>query len=118
MASKRALSVLPALLTASVFAPAQTTFHTGTSEVLVNATVSDRKGVFARDLARSDFHLFEDGKEQPITSFALARNATPETRNAHFIALAVESEWTDLRERLLAFIDQFSAPTSTWRCTR
>jgi VWFA-related protein len=38
--------------------------------VLVSAIVTDKKGNYLRDMKRKDFHVFEDGKEQPITSFS------------------------------------------------
>jgi len=37
--------------------------------VLVNVIVTDKQGGYLRDMKQKDFHVFEDGKEQPITSF-------------------------------------------------
>ena len=38
--------------------------------VLVDAVVTDKKGNYIRDLEAKDFHVYEDGKEQAVTSFA------------------------------------------------
>jgi VWFA-related protein len=46
------------------------TLKVDVSMVLVEATVRDDKGRIIDDLKRDDFHLFEDGVEQQITSFS------------------------------------------------
>jgi Ca-activated chloride channel family protein len=43
-----------------------------TDLVLVNATVLDRNGKFVEGLKRTDFHVFENGQEQKLTSFSAA----------------------------------------------
>ncbi len=91
-------------------APDQPTFRTGAREVLVDATVSDKQGNFPRDLTRSDFHLFEDGKEQTITSFALESNTAPGTRSPHFLAVLIEGQGPGLIDEIAAFADRFAAP--------
>jgi hypothetical protein len=37
--------------------------------VLVNVVAHDKKGNLVRDLRKSDFTLFEDGKKQEISTF-------------------------------------------------
>jgi VWFA-related protein len=39
--------------------------------VIVSATVTDKQGNQVKDLAKDDFKLYEDGKPQPIHTFAL-----------------------------------------------
>jgi len=46
------------------------TLKVDVSMVLVEVTVRDDKGRIINDLKREDFHLFEDGVEQQITSFS------------------------------------------------
>ncbi|PYS83851.1 MAG: hypothetical protein DMF67_07260 [Acidobacteria bacterium] len=41
------------------------------SEVLVPATVRDSSGQLVADLARKDFRVFEDGREQPLSDLSL-----------------------------------------------
>ena len=38
--------------------------------VLVDTVVTDKKGEYVRDLKQSDFKVYEDNKEQPISSFS------------------------------------------------
>jgi VWFA-related protein len=44
-----------------------------TLEVLLPVTVRDKTGQFVTDLKAEDFTVYEDGVQQPITSFALKR---------------------------------------------
>jgi Mg-chelatase subunit ChlD len=57
----------------SALAPAQEdtglTFRSDTREVLLHATVVDRKGAFVTDLPRDAFKVFEDGVEQKLKVF-------------------------------------------------
>ncbi|MBZ5516571.1 MAG: VWA domain-containing protein, partial [Acidobacteriia bacterium] len=43
--------------------------------VLVDVVAMDKKQKYVRDLAAKEFHVFEDGKEQPITSFTRTSDA-------------------------------------------
>ncbi|HEX8147544.1 MAG TPA: VWA domain-containing protein [Pyrinomonadaceae bacterium] len=43
----------------------------GTTEVLMDAVVKDKKGVLVKDLKASDFEVYEDGVRQEIRSFRL-----------------------------------------------
>ena len=60
-------------LAGSALAPAQEdtglTFRSDTREVLLHATVVDRKGAFVTDLPRESFKVFEDGVEQKLKVF-------------------------------------------------
>ena len=47
----------------------------GTSEVLMDAVVKDKKGVLVKDLRASDFEVYEDGVRQEIRSFRLVTRA-------------------------------------------
>jgi len=42
-----------------------------TSEVMLPVTVRDSSGRLVKDLTRTDFHVFEDGREQPLSDLAL-----------------------------------------------
>src|SRR5262249_44037777 len=62
----------------SVAAPAQETGVVIKREaklVLVDAVVTDKKGNYIRDLTASDFKVFEDNKEQSISSFTSGTDA-------------------------------------------
>src|SRR5262249_48498753 len=47
------------------------TFKVRVNLVLVRVTVRDQKGNLIEDLQKEDFQLFDNGKPQAITSFAL-----------------------------------------------
>src|ERR671913_426691 len=47
----------------------------GTTEVLMDAVVKDKKGAVVRDLQASDFEVMEDGVRQEIRSFRLVTRA-------------------------------------------
>src|SRR5690242_15276029 len=42
-----------------------------TTEVLLPVTVRDRDGKLVTTLNRNDFRVFEDGRDQPLTDFAV-----------------------------------------------
>jgi len=88
----------------------EATFRAGTQEVLVDAVVVDKNGDPQRDLTRRDFKIFEDGKEQKITSFSIESAEIPGHSSKHFIALVFDSEWPELREDVLQFVDRYAAP--------
>ena len=48
----------------------QTTFRSDLNEVIVPITTTDSKGRFISDLVQSDFHVFDEGKEQKIDFFS------------------------------------------------
>src|SRR5262245_38712855 len=50
-----------------------------TELVQIDVVVTDKQGKLARDLKRADFELFEDGRKQEITHFAVGTSAQPAT---------------------------------------
>src|SRR5271168_4195771 len=74
------------VLTASLFAqqpPADApsnsvpTIKVEAREVLVDSVVTDKKGNYLRDLKAKDFKVWEDNKEQNITSFSFEEEGNP-----------------------------------------
>jgi VWFA-related protein len=51
-------------------AQSQATFSAGTNEVIVPVTATDSRGKFISDLVQSDFHIFDEGREQKIDFFS------------------------------------------------
>src|SRR5258708_350447 len=43
--------------------------------VLVDAVVTDKKGNYVRDLTQNDFKVFEDNKDQPVSTFSTGADA-------------------------------------------
>ncbi|HST51723.1 MAG TPA: VWA domain-containing protein [Pyrinomonadaceae bacterium] len=79
---RKSLSILVLLASAAAGLPAlaQTTqnkdqqeevVRVGSSEVVLDAVVRDKKGRVVKDLSPSDFEVFEDGVRQDVTSFRL-----------------------------------------------
>ncbi len=50
--------------------------------VLVDAVVTDKKGNYVRDLTQQDFKVFEDNKEQAITSFSSGSDPANQSNGA------------------------------------
>ncbi len=79
-----------------------------TAEVLLPVTVRDSTGQFVTDLKAEDFIVFEDGSQQPITSFALKRMPV------HVVIMmdtssSVTREIEDFKEAAWRFINQLSS---------
>jgi hypothetical protein len=85
-------------------------FHTSTREVLVDAAVVDKKGNFERGLTREDFRLWEDGKEQKITSFSHEGQAGVDRRNDRYVALVFDDDRPGLRDEVIQFVNRFASP--------
>ena len=66
----------------------QATFQASTRLTLIPVVVRDRDGKVVTDLGQDSFQLFDNGKPQPITSFAIERGAaagqTPEQFTTFF----------------------------------
>lgn len=68
-AAMLAITAGPALAQSPQPAP-PATFRGGTNEVIVPVTATDSKGRFITDLVQSDFHIFDEGREQKIDFFS------------------------------------------------
>ncbi len=97
--------------------PSGTTLHAETRVVLVDAVAADKKGKFARDLTEKDFKLWEDGKEQQITSFSLeSAGVSPERSKKHYIALFFDTSTMGatgqvaVRQETAGFVDGYRSP--------
>jgi VWFA-related protein len=85
--------------------------------VLVDAVAVDKKNQFAADLTQKDFRLWEDGKEQHITSFSLeSAGVSPERSNKHYIAMffdtttAGQTGQLAMRQEATHFVEAFASP--------
>ena len=59
-----------------------------TRVVLVDAVVTDKKGDYVRDLESKDFRVWEDNKEQTITSFSFEADPnSPNNTQKHYMVL-------------------------------
>ncbi len=88
-----------------------TTVGSETRLVLVDAIVTDKKGDFIRDLAPTEFHLWEGNKEQAIQS--VHRETAATTAPMHTVLLFGRIPVADqpyAREAATRFIEAYSAP--------
>ena len=70
-------------------------FRAETRLVLVDTVVTDKKGNYIRDLAQKDFKVWEDGKEQPITSFSFEESTgSPNARRTTSSCSLTTPRWT------------------------
>jgi len=94
-----------------------TTIRTETKVVLVDAIVTDKKGGYLRDLTVKDFKVWEDNKEQAITSFSFeADPASPSNSQPRYIVLFFDNSTMDVgsqaraREAAGKFIESNAGP--------
>src|ERR1700733_1047070 len=92
-------------------------FHAETRLVLVDTVVTDKKGNYVRDLAQKDFKVWEDGKEQPVSSFSYEESAgSPPNARPHYMVLFFDNSTMDVGDQAQAraaatkFIDANAGP--------
>ncbi len=85
--------------------------------VLVDAVVTDKKGNYVHDLSQNDFKIYEDNKEQALTSFSNGSNAaSPQNAQKHYLVLFFDNSSMALPDQISAraaatkFIDSNAAP--------
>ncbi len=91
--------------------------HVETREVLVDSVVTDKKGNYIRDLAKQDFKVWEDGKEQTVTSFAFEENdGSPTNQKPRYMVLFFDNSTMNAADQAQAriaagkFIDANAGP--------
>ena len=84
--------------------------------VLVDTVVTDKKGNYVRDLAQKDFKVWEDGKEQPVTSFSFEDSTGSSNPQPHYMVLFFDNSTMDMGDQVRArdaatkFIDANAGP--------
>jgi VWFA-related protein len=85
--------------------------------VLVDSVVTDKKGNYIRGLTAKDFRVWEDGKEQRITSFSIGDDpAAPDYSQPRYLILFFDNSVRDsgnqamVRQIAAKFIDANAAP--------
>src|SRR3984957_132951 len=90
--------------------------RTETRLVLVDTVVTDKKGNYLRDLTQKEFKVWEDGKEQPVTSFSFEENATSANPQPRYMVLFFDNSTMDFgdqakaRDAAAKFIDANAGP--------
>lgn len=86
--------------------------------VLVDAVVTDKKGNYIHDLSQQDFRVFEDNKEQVITSFSFGADPTsnPSGGQKHYLVLFFDNSSMNMADQIQArgaakkFIEKNASP--------
>jgi VWFA-related protein len=84
--------------------------------VLVDTVVTDKKGNYIRDLSQNDFKVWEDGKEQTLTSFSFEKNSGSSSPQPHYLVLFFDNSTMDMpdqakaRDAAAKFIDANGGP--------
>lgn len=65
-----------------------TTIRSESRLVLIDSVVTDKKGAYVRDLTKKDFKLWEDGKEQQLSTFQYQADGSPASASQkHYLVL-------------------------------
>lgn len=93
------------------------TIKVETRVVLVDTVVTDKHGNYVRDLEAKDFKVWEDGKEQPVTSFTREEDsADPAHTGKHYLVLFFDNSTMEFgdqakaRDAAAKFIDANAGP--------
>jgi VWFA-related protein len=90
--------------------------RTETRLVLVDTVVTDKKGEYVRDLVQKDFKVWEDGKEQSVTSFSFEESTGSGTAKPRYLVLFFDNSTMDIgdqaraRDAAAKFIDANAGP--------
>ena len=78
-------------------------FRAETRLVLVDTVVTDKKGNYLRDLTQKDFKVWEDGKEQAVTSFSFEESAgSTADAKPHYMVLFFDNSTMDVGDQVKA----------------
>ena len=98
-------------------ADSSTVIQTETRLVLVDTVVTDKKGAYIRDLMAKDFRVWEDNKEQTVTSFSFEDDpASPTNGQKRYLVLFFDNSTLDPGDQIRArqaaakFIDTNTGP--------
>ncbi len=77
--------------------------RTEAKQVLVDAVVTDKKGIYVPDLSQKDFKVTEDGKEQSIRSFSYeAEAASSNSAQKHYLVLFFDNSTMSFSDQVVA----------------
>jgi VWFA-related protein len=92
------------------------TIKVETRVVLVDTVVTDKKGNHVRDLTAKDFHVWEDKKEQSITSFSFESDTGASGSQRHYLVLFLDNSSMEFgdqakaRDAAAKFVDANAGP--------
>ena len=81
--------------------PTNNVISTVSPIVLVDAVVTDKKGHYIADLKQGDFKVFEDNKEQTISSFSFEADPTIQSAGQrHYMILFFDNSSMGMPEQM------------------
>ena len=95
---------------------AGTTLKAEARLVLVDTVVTDKKGNYIRDLTAKDFRVWEDNKEQTVTSFSFESDNGSSPNQRHYLVLFFDNSSMEFgdqaraRDAAAKFIDANAGP--------
>lgn len=89
----------------ALLAPAQETFKSTVSEVIVPVTVTTEKGQFVTNLDKSDFRIFDNGQEQNIEYFSRERNQPVVVGFLMDLSNSTRTQWKDYQSAAIDLVD-------------
>ena len=124
MSIRNLMIVTAACMLAAKFSPAQETvappppvIRTETRLVLLDAVVTDKKGQYVGDLGLKDFKVWEDNKEQKLTTFSFGADPNaPADNQRRYIVLFFDNassnfaEQAQARQQAAKFIESNAGP--------
>jgi VWFA-related protein len=94
-----------------------TVIRTESRIVLVDAVVTDKKGKYVPDLTQQDFKVFEDNKEQAISSFSFGSDPSVQAKGQqHYMILFFDNSSMQMPDQIQArgaaakFIEKSAGP--------
>src|SRR6202167_119276 len=93
---------IKALRAQSAAADETPTIHSESRLVLVDSVVTDKKGNYIRDLQQKDFKVWEDGKEQSLTSFSYEENTGSGENKPRYMVLFFDNSTMDFADQAKA----------------
>jgi VWFA-related protein len=95
-----------------------TVIRTETRVVLVDSVVTDKKGNYVTDLTQKDFKVYEDNKEQNITSFTFEADPnSPLNKQKHYLVIFFDNASVSFANQIHArdaaekFVDNNTGPS-------
>ena len=83
--------------------PTEAVIRTESRIVLVDTVVTDKKGHYITDLKKEDFKVYEDNKQQDITSFSFGADpAAPSAGQRHYMVLFFDTTSMEVGDQMQA----------------
>src|SRR5665213_1022444 len=118
MAASACLLVSSAMAQTPDAIDSHTVIRSETRLVLVDTVVTDKRGNYVHDLSQKDFKVYEDNKEQTVSSFSVeSGSASPDNARKHYLVLFFDNSTSGPSQQIYArnaatkFIESNAGPS-------